>query len=128
MKKILIPAFLVVSFFAISAMSTYAQHGYMIDKQVSFVANKASVKSRIPNRLETHAYHLKATKGKILSIQLTSTNKDISFDITDAEGNSVGEVGDNKSWEGELEAAGEYKILVYAASGLGSYTLNVKLN
>jgi hypothetical protein len=107
-----------------------AQHGYTVDKQVKFAAGKTAVsyKSRLPNRLETHTYHLKAEAGKILYVQLVSKNPEMTFQIFDAGDNEIGSAGDEQwFWEGELNSSGEYTILVLANRGAGNYTLNIRL-
>jgi hypothetical protein len=110
--------------------ATNAQHGYTIDKQVKFAAGKtaASYKSRLTNRLETHTYHLKAAAGKTLYVQLASKNPEMTFQIFDSNDNEIGSAGGEKwFWEGELNASGEFAILVVANRGAGNYTLNVRL-
>ena len=107
-----------------------AQHGYTIDKTVRFGANKSAVsyRGKIPNRLETHTYHLKAREGQTLWVQLVAKNPEMTFQIFDANDNEIGSPGDIEwSWEGNVPASGEYTILVQAARGSGNYTLNIKL-
>ena len=120
-------SFVIIVWFVTTAN---AQHGYTVDKQVKLAAGKTAVsyKSRLTNRLETHTYHLKAAAGKILYVQLASKNPEMTFQIFDSNDNEIGSAGGEKwFWEGELNASGEYTILIVANRGAGNYTLNVRL-
>ena len=129
MKRFLAIAALTLFVLALSNSSVLAQHGYTIEKQVKFPSGKSavSIKGRIPNRLETHTYHLRTAKGKTLWVQLVPKNPEMTFQVFDAEGNEIGSPADEDwYWEGKL-AAGEYTILVLAQRGAGNYTLNIKM-
>lgn len=130
-KKNLVKLFFSLAFVVLCFTdAARAQHGYTVDKQVKFALNKTSVsyKSRLPNRLETHTYHLKAETGKTLYVQLVSKNPEMTFQIFDANEMEIGSAGDEEwFWEGELNSSGEYTILILANRGAGAYTLNIIL-
>jgi len=120
-------AFIVTTMFA---TNVGAQHGYRLEKQINFAAGQSSavVKGRIADEQETHEYKFKAREGQRVEVRVASRNTDMSFILTDAGDERIGDAAlKTHNWEGELASTGEYRILVHALSGKGRYTLFVTI-
>ncbi len=129
--KPLLTAFFAVAILFLSGSAAHAQHGYRLEKPLTFAAGKSikTVKGRIANTLEAHEYKFKARQGQTLRVVLTSPNKEMIFMVMNAEDELVDGFtnGGERNQSGELPADGEYKINVSADRGKGSYTLVVEI-
>jgi hypothetical protein len=114
----------------VGSLAANAQHGYRVTKRVSFRKGEVSttVKGTIPNTLEVHEYIFKARAGQTVKIDLSSSTEDLTFYITDDEGNSMDEGSELRSWDGELPADGDYHLYVSNASSRArSYSLFIQV-
>ena len=95
-----------------------AQHGYRVTKSITFKKGEVSttVKGTIPNTLEAHEYIFKGRAGQSVKIDLSAVREDVTFYITDAEGNFMDEGSELRNWDGELPADGEYHVYVSSTS------------
>lgn len=124
-KKGLISCLLACSFaFSIHAQTT----------SLRLINGKASVKKSFLPRKESdaHFYFLKLRKGQRIAIDLDSNSVFLTkenecavyFQLFDPKGNEVW-LGDSMvgidEWQGEIEAAGNYKLKIYM-SGLEGFT------
>src|SRR5215213_6592917 len=95
-----------------------AQHGYRITKRITFKKDEVSttVKGTIPNTLEAHEYIFRGRAGQTVKIDLSSVREDVTFYITDDEGNFMDEGSELRNWDGELPSDGEYHLYVSSTS------------
>ena len=114
----------------IAATVTSAQHGYRITKRVEFRKGEVSttLKGKIPNTLEVHEYIFRGRAGQTVKIDLSSMTEDITFYITDDEGNYMDEGSELRSWDGELSDDGDYHVYVSNSSDRArSYSLFIQI-
>lgn len=115
MKKRL---FIIILTILIGAVAASAQHGYRITKRVTFKKGEVSttLKGTIPNTLEAHEYIFRGRAGQSVKIDLSAVREDVTFYLTDDEGNSLDEGTELRSWDGELPANGDYHLYVSSTS------------
>ena len=116
--------------FLVGALAASAQHGYRITKRVAFKkgAVSATVRGRLPNELEVHEYVFRGRAGQTATIDLSSLREDVTFYITDDEGNHLDEGSELRNWNGELPADGDYHVYVSASTGRPiSYSMSVRI-
>jgi hypothetical protein len=102
----------------VAATAASAQHGYRVTKRVAFKkgAVSATLKGTIPNTLEVHEYIFRGRAGQTVKIDLSSMREDVTFYLTDDEGNHMDEGSELRSWDGELPADGDYHLFVSSTS------------
>ena len=141
MKRILILAVFVISMFAASSVS--AQESKAIfrgaakntsgvkfsDWDLVLIRNKPLIVKQLINVMQAHTFHFKAGKGQQISIKVVSKEPTTAFVVyTDNEDlKEIGTSSKNKTWQGEIEADGDYKI-VLSADAKSNYTITVELN
>ena len=107
-----------------------AQHGRRVTKRVTFKNGEisATLKGRIPDEMEAHEYVFRGRGGQTVKIDLSSMTEDITFYITDDEGNYMDEGSELRNWSGELPADGDYHVWVSSSSNRArSYTLDIQI-
>ena len=112
------------------ASAVSAQHGYRITKRIEFRKGEVSttVKGRFPNELEVHEYIFRGRAGQTVKLDLSSMTEDITFYITDDEGNDMDEGSELRSWDGELPADGDYHVYVSSSSNRArSYSMFIQI-
>ena len=100
--------------FLVGAGIASAQHGYRVTKRISFNKGEVSttLKGSIPDTLEVHEYIFRGRRGQTAKIDLSSATEDVTFYITDDEGNYMDEGSELRNWNGELPADGDYHVYV----------------
>jgi hypothetical protein len=101
------------------AIAAGAQHGYRITKRITFKKGEVSttLKGTIPNTLEAHEYIFRGRAGQTVKIDLSAAREDVTFYLTDDDGNPLDEGTELRAWNGELEADGDYHLYVSSTSG-----------
>ena len=119
-----------VALAAAGVLTAQVQHGYTIDKRISFKKGQisTSVKGAISNPQEGHAYIVRARKGQTLTARLSSGKKDAGFFVLTPEGMMIEEEMFVCDWSGEIPASGDYRIIVSTQSkGAARYVLQIQI-
>jgi len=102
-----------------------------VNKRLRFAKGKSStVVSGAVVRGDRDTYTLGAKAGQMMSVKITSVEKNAVFQIQDSAGNfltGADEGDDAMNWSNELPSTGDYKIIVGGTRGNASYKLTVSI-
>lgn len=115
--------------FALGLALTTSADG--VTKRVKFAKGKSSATlSGAVIRGDRDTYILGAKSEQMMSVKITSTEKNAVFQITDPSGEflqDAGEMDDAMNWTGALPYDGDYRIIVGGTRGNATYKLTVSI-
>lgn len=102
-----------------------------ITKRVRFAKGKSSATlSGAVVRGDRDTYILGAKAEQMMTVKITSTERNAVFQITDPNGEFLQDAGDGDdamNWTGSLPESGNYRIIVGGTRGNATYKLTVSI-
>lgn len=102
-----------------------------ITKRVRFAKGKSSATlSGAVVRGDRDTYILGAKAGQMMTVKITSTERNAVFQIADPNGEFLQDAGDGDdamNWTGSLPESGNYRIIVGGTRGNATYKLTVSI-
>ena len=115
----------------LGAASAVGQKGQVVEKNVEFARGRSSatVKGVVETRLDSHIFHVRATAGQTMSVQMISSRpiRDaylcVNYPLTE-KGENEG-VCKKRSYKIKLPRDGDYEIYIEAIRNRIPYTITI---